>query len=126
MAKNSLWTRTHQHRKQQRYPLLALGVLCLLGTSTVAAQAAFRQQLPLQTPSELSCQDPGTPQEGGKTLVITNTSDTPLAKGLRITWSASDGDTGQVVLSQELPSGKTIQVKGRPGSRYTCQAVITS
>ena len=123
----TLWqTHRWQRSRQYRYILFGLGVLLLLGTSSVVAQTLARQQLNVPPLSPLSCQDPGTPQESGKTPVITNNSENSLAKGIQIRWSASDGDAGNIILPKVLPAGKTIQAKGQPGSRYTCHATITS
>jgi len=70
----------------------------------------------------LKCQNPGTHQDVAKDPDITNSTNQTLAAGKKIFWTASDGDSGSLILSSPLAPGKSVQVTGQPGQAYTCKA----
>lgn len=86
------------------------------------AQTSASEPVPGAARIELGCQNPGSPQETGKTPVITNTAAKTLTKDQRIAWAASDGDSGEMTLQEEMPQGAKLLARGKPGSSYSCQA----
>lgn len=102
--------------------VLAVGFLLGISGNGGVAQTMEDQQAANETRIELGCQNPGSLQETGKTPVITNTAEQALTKDQRIAWSASDGDSGEITLEEELPKGAKMFGRGSPGGSYSCQA----
>jgi hypothetical protein len=71
---------------------------------------------------KLPCANPGGHQDVAKTPYISNNTGQTLKKGTRLSWTASDGDKGQMILNSDLAAGASVAMRGHPGQNYTCQA----
>jgi len=70
----------------------------------------------------LECRNPGSHQDVAKTPIIKNTSGQQLPIGHTISWSSSDGDSGQVTLQAPLAPDSEVQGLGTAGQVYNCVA----
>ena len=99
---------------------LTIASLMLL---TAAAQNINPDRRVLRAnPVKLDCANPGGHQDVAKTPMVTNNTKQTIKKGTRISWTASDGDKGQMVLDSDLGAGASVEMRGHPGQNYSCQA----
>jgi hypothetical protein len=70
----------------------------------------------------LQCRNYGGQQDVSKNPDIINSSKKTIASGKKLYWSASDGDSGSVVLDHALAPGGKVGVNGKPGQSYSCKA----
>jgi hypothetical protein len=73
----------------------------------------------------LQCRNYGGQQDVSKNPDIINTSHKTIPSGKKLYWSATDGDSGSVVLDHALAPGAKVGVNGKPGQSYTCKAWTT-
>lgn len=70
----------------------------------------------------LQCRNYGGQQDVSKNPDIINTTKKTIPSGTRLYWSATDGDSGSVLLDHGLTPGAKVGVNGKPGQSYTCKA----
>ena len=99
--------------------ILAAAAALLLPAS---AQISPDRRVLKMRPVQLDCANPGGHQDVAKTPMVTNNTGKPIKKGTRLTWTASDGDKGQMILDSDLATGARVEMRGHPGQNYTCQA----
>ena len=87
-----------------------------------AAQINPDRRVLKMKPVQLDCANPGGHQDVAKTPFVTNNTGKTIKKGTRITWTASDGDKGQMILDSDLAAGARVEMRGHPGQNYSCQA----
>ena len=108
---------------------LAAAVL-LAATSFVLSAGAQRKVGGISTTPNrtaaiiLQCRNYGGQQDVSKNPDIINSTNKTIASGKRVYWSATDGDSGSVVLSQALAPGAKVGVNGKPGQSYSCKAWV--
>jgi hypothetical protein len=72
----------------------------------------------------LQCRNYGGQQDVSKNPDIINTSNKTIASGKRLYWSATDGDSGSVVLTKAFAPGDKVGVNGKAGQSYSCKAWV--
>ena len=70
----------------------------------------------------LQCRNYGGQQDVSKNPDIINSSKKTIPSGAKLYWSATDGDSGSVVLDHALAPGAKVGVNGKPGQSYSCKA----
>jgi hypothetical protein len=70
----------------------------------------------------LQCKNYGGHQDVSKNPDIINITDKTIPKGKKLSWTASDGDKGSIVLDKPLPPNGKVGVIGTAGQSYTCKA----
>lgn len=101
---------------------VACGAPLLAGGDKEAAADVPR--LVFATSVALTCQNPGSHQDVAKSPVIKNSTTATLKAGQTINWKSSDGDSGSIKLSADLPPGGSITGLGKPGNAYSCTSAF--